>query len=233
MNIFQQIKAMVWQNNACAVCNKQPTAALLCADCQALLDGLVSCERCGFFFPVGTDHRCTRHHLADAHITCFPYAADIKTQLFQLKYHNKPQVAARFGSLLAHRWRTFAADHAPAEAIVTVPLHPKRMAERGYNQSTLLAKALTKELHLPIYSHAIERIANTRPLHSLSAAERRASLQNAFVPGADIDKIAGKRVILLDDIITTGSTIDCCAQILKNGGARSIYALAVTGHLVK
>lgn len=232
MNILQQVKAMVWQNNTCAVCDKHTTADLLCPKCQDLLNSLTNCEQCGFFIADRANHHCAHSDHTAALLTCFPYDSAIKKQLFLLKYHNKPQIAARLAPLLAHRWQNFA-HTVHADAIVPVPLHPQRLTERGYNQSTLLAKALTKELHLPIYSNAIKRIANTRPLHSLSAAERHESLKNAFAAGADIDKIKGKNIILLDDIITTGLTIGFCSEVLQKDGVNSVYALAVAGHLVK
>lgn len=235
MDIFKQLRAFIWPNTNCAVCGKPQCRSLLCDDCQNLLNTLTVCPNCGSFTPNGhlSGHYCPHVANVNAVLTCFPYNSALKGRLRLLKYHNRPQIAADIAPLLLQRWQSFAANGYTADAIVPVPLHPARMAERGYNQSHLLAKALAAEVKLPVYANAVKRVKNTRPLHSLNPAERAANLQNAFAPGSDISKIKGKRIILLDDIITTGATVQHCAQILSEGGAVQVYALAAGGHLVK
>ena len=234
-HIFKQISNLFWHNDVCPVCGRQKDGNLLCAECPALLDGLRTCRNCACFMPVGryTAHSCAVKGCTQAMLSCFPYMPPLKERLKQLKYYHKPQVAPPFGVVLAKRWQDFAADTVRADAIIPVPLHKSRLIERGYNQSELLANALAQRLNLPVYTDAIRRIKKTRPQHSLSPAERTENLQNAIAAGADLPKLSGKSVILLDDIITTGATAQACAAVLLQGGAAAVYALAVGGHLQK
>lgn len=236
MSIIQQIKTLIWQNNSCAVCGRTPTADLLCPNCRQMLSNLTPCSRCGFFLPPHSlpGHHCHPPQEVLALVTCCPYASPIKERLFNLKYHNRPQIAQSLSPLLAARWQQFAADSAAApDVIVPVPLHPRRQGERGYNQSELLAKALAGELSIPVLTHAVERVQYTLPMHSLSPNERHQNLSHAFAPGRRIDQIRGKNILLLDDIITTGATVQYSARVLHHGGAANIWALAVCGHLQK
>lgn len=235
MDIFRQIRAMIWQNNTCAVCGRPQAGALLCPKCRQTLAGLANCEHCGVFIP---QDRLAGHHCAPpanpaALLTCYPYATPLKERLFDLKYHNRPQIAAALGPLLAARWQQFADGTLHADAIVPIPLHHSRQAERGYNQSELLAKALARELHLPVWPNAVCRTHNTQALHSQTPTERHQTLRTAFAPGRSIAKVRGQNIILLDDIITTGATMQYTAQILLDAGAANVWGLAVGGHLVK
>lgn len=235
MDILRQIKDLIWQNNTCAVCGRPRTPDLLCPHCQRTIDALTKCPRCGFLLPPdkAATHKCPAPIEVETLLTCWPYAYPLKERLFNLKYHNQPQIAMNLGPLLGRRWRDFAACRLHADAIVPVPLHPKRQVERGYNQSALLAKALGKELHLPVYTDAVRRVLHTQALHSLSPSERHASLCQAFAPGRDINRVAGQNIIIVDDIITTGATVRYTAEVLHQAGAKSIWALAVAGHLDK
>lgn len=234
MDIFQQIRAMIWQNNTCAVCGRPQAEGLLCSKCRQTLAGLATCKHCGMFIP----HRLAGHHCAPpanlaALLTCYPYTTPLKERLFDLKYHNRPQIAVALGPLLASRWQQFAGGTLQADAIVPIPLHPTRQAERGYNQSELLAKALAQELHLPVWANTVRRTHNTQALHSQTPTERHQTLCTAFAPGPGIDKVRGQNIILIDDIITTGATMQYTAYILQDAGAANVWGLAAGGHLLK
>ena len=235
MSIWQDLKQLCWHGGKCPVCGKGVSDDLLCPDCRNMLNGLFSCHSCGNFIALNRydEHTCAKPADADALLACFPYTAALKTRLRGLKYFNKPQTAGSFGNLLAAKWRDFAVDITIAEAIVPVPLHPARFAERGYNQSELLANALRRELHLPVYAHAVIRTKNTSAQYALSPTQRAENLQDAFAGGRDLPKVRGKSIILLDDIITTGATMRGCASVLRQNGATAVYGLAVGGHLIK
>ncbi len=232
MNLRREIAHLLWPNRTCPICGAPLADELLCHDCRETLNGLQNCPHCAGFIPNGKSdyHACPRCPEVTAMLACFPYTAKLRERLRLLKYYRKAQIAAAFGGLLAARWHEFAAD---ADAIVPVPLHPARFAERGYNQSELLAKTLGRELQIPVYAHAIKRTKNTKAQHSLTPRERAENLRSAFAAGRDLPKVNGKRIILLDDIITTGATIRGCAGILRASGAAAVYALAVAGHLDK
>jgi ComF family protein len=123
------------------------------------------------------------------------------------------------GRLMVEQWSIF---HIPAEVLVPVPLHPTRMAERGYNQAALLAQELAKSVDLPVCSDSLGRIRATSPQVSLNAADRVSNVQGAF--RCMDDSTAGLRVVLVDDLCTTGATLSACSTALRAAGASSVWA---------
>jgi ComF family protein len=112
-----------------------------------------------------------------------------------------------------------------ADVIVPVPLSGWRRRTRGYNQSEALARALARELGLPLAPRALSRRKHAPPqARSATAEERRRNVEGAFAARAE--PVAGRRVLLLDDVTTTGATLRACAAALKEAGARSVYAVA-------
>ena len=107
---------------------------------------------------------------------------------------------------------------------MAVPLHAERLAERGYNQSELLATAFGQSAGLPCRPDWIARHASTRPQVGLGAEERRANVAQAFVADA---AVAGRALLLVDDVYTTGSTLNACAAAARTAGARAVFALAL------
>jgi ComF family protein len=113
----------------------------------------------------------------------------------------------------------------PVDVIVPVPLHPARLRRRGYNQAALLARELGRRVGLPVEERALQRVRATRSQMRLSAADRRRNVQGAF-RCAD-GRVRGRRVLLLDDVCTTGATLEACADALRAGGAESVWALTL------
>jgi ComF family protein len=113
-----------------------------------------------------------------------------------------------------------------ADVVVPVPLHRQRERERGYNQAALIAKPLAKQLGLPYKSALLTRIRPRPDKHLLSYEERWESVRGAFAtrPGSQVDNL---RVLLIDDVMTSGATLDSCAKTLRGAGARSVIGLTV------
>jgi ComF family protein len=109
---------------------------------------------------------------------------------------------------------------------VPVPLHRTRQRERGYNQADLIAKPLARKVGVPCRSILLTRTRPRPDKHILSVTERWESVRGAFAtrPGSEVDNL---RVLLLDDVLTTGATLDACAQALRGAGAKSVIALTV------
>jgi ComF family protein len=112
------------------------------------------------------------------------------------------------------------------DLIVPVPLHRSRERERGYNQSALVARGLGQILGVPVSPRALRRNRGTRTQTELSAEERARNVEGAFEV-RDPGKVAGLRVLLVDDVLTTGATLDAGAAALRKAGARQVYAAAV------
>lgn len=112
----------------------------------------------------------------------------------------------------------------PGDVLTPVPLHPRRLRSRGYNQSDLLAKILSKKLGLDMDQSLLTRAKNNPPQVSASQEKRRENVQGSFRCGGPLD---GQAVILVDDVATTGSTLSACAAALKAAGASSVWCLVL------
>lgn len=112
------------------------------------------------------------------------------------------------------------------DLIIPVPLHRSRLRERGFNQAVLLGKKLSCQLGVPLHIATLKRIRYTEPQIELSAAERQLNVKGAFSV-IDPALVTGKRIVLLDDVMTTGSTLNECAKALKTAGADLVIATTV------
>ena len=146
----------------------------------------------------------------------------IRPAIHFLKYHNHRAITAILGKILVDAYRRY---HLNVEVIVPVPLHPSRLRERGYNQSELLAREVGAVLNLTVNTDGLQRTRKTKPQVELSIDERRQNVVNAFA--CDNQKLAGQQVLLIDDVCTTGSTLDACAAALKKSGVVSVWGLTL------
>ena len=145
----------------------------------------------------------------------------VREAIHSLKYRNLRAVAPILGQLLA---RYMESVTVPGAVLVPVPLHKRRLRDRGYNQSELLAKEVGKRMCLPVMDALIIRTRNTPPQVSLSLEERMRNVEGSF---ACVGNAQGQRFIVVDDVVTTGSTVSACAAVLKAGGAESAWGLAL------
>jgi len=138
------------------------------------------------------------------------------------KYRGVAALADPLGEALASFW---LAAPAPAHAIAPVPLHPQRQRERGYNQAELLARRVGRKANLSVYPAALRRVRATAVQMTLGADERKANVADAF--RCDMDVLRGGAVLLIDDVCTTGATLDACAQALKKAGVTAVHGLVI------
>ena len=139
---------------------------------------------------------------------------------FHFKYHNHPEVAVEMGRMMANELKDTDFFNG-IDCMVPVPLSTQRFKKRGYNQSQFLAKFVAKELGLPMRG-CLKKIRETPKQSTLNASARRENLKGAFAPRKNCPA-AGKTVLLVDDVLTTGSTMDECARVLRKNGAKAIY----------
>jgi ComF family protein len=148
----------------------------------------------------------------------------MRTAVHALKYGGQTSLARPLAELMGKVAREEGLSG--VDAIVPVPLHPRRLRERGYNQATLMARELARTLSLPILEDVLVRSRATKTQTQLSAAERRVNVVDAFT--AEPALLAGRNLLLVDDVCTTGSTLQACADALRRGGAEHVHALTLT-----
>jgi ComF family protein len=146
--------------------------------------------------------------------------------ILKLKYSDKTFMVESFGD---HLMRAFQGFGHPLTLIVPVPLHWRRQWIRKYNQSSLLANALSKRCGLPVCHQGLKRVRPTKPLKGGSFKKRLAALEGAFaLSPKEKQTLYGQHILLMDDVWTTGATLQSCADVLlKEGGAKSVSALTM------
>lgn len=205
----------------CRLCQApDPSDLGLCAGCLNDLPGLThACSRCARPLPPHqadpTCGACQSHPPAfDRCIALFPYAAPLDGLLLQLKFGQAVHLARPFAALLAVRVQS----EAPPDCILPVPLHPRRQRERGFNQAIEIARPLARRLGCTLDLDTCVRTRATPPQTRLSARQRRRNLRGAFT----LTRAPARHIVLLDDVMTTGSTLNELATLLRRGGAERI-----------
>ena len=195
------------------------------------------CTICGRPFPdsSGDDHACgvclaRNPHFAQAHSwACYPREEATEHPLRQViqkfKYGRKVALGKPLGRLMARGCEEFLAA-CKAEAIIPVPLHPRRLRWRGFNQSVLLARQISRAYNIPVDCFTLFRKIDTPPQTQLPEEDRRKNMRRAFAL-AEESAMSGKRVLLVDDVYTSGATVNECSRVLKRGGAREVFVLTL------
>ena len=183
----------------CPRCGQPQSSAILCRSCvgwQAEIDGIRS---------------------------PFRFDGVIRQAIHELKYRNLRAVAGLFAQWLNDY---LTSNPMPGEVLVAVPLHRKRLRERGYNQSNLLAQELGKLANLPVVEDCLIRERHALPqARTTTVDERRSNVAGAF--SCRNQRLKGKQVLLIDDVATSGATLDACARALKEAGATSVWGLVL------
>lgn len=213
----------------CALCNSAcaTKSAALCDACHALAFAQVArCECCAIALPASAQEitrcgPCTSHPPAfDATLTAADYSVHVRGLVLDFKFNHKPGLARGFARALAHAAKTLPSDG----VLIPVPLSSERLKERGYNQSLEIAKHLARLTGLDLKRDALLRTRHTPAQSTLKLTERHASIKGAFACPARLD---GANVLVVDDVMTSGATLEECARTLKKAGAQSVTNLVV------
>jgi ComF family protein len=213
---------------ACARLLDRPTLGPVCAGCWNSILPLTPplCDRCGdplpswrvVGLPLGRCARCRRLSRPVSRSRAVgAYDGALRSIVHALKYDGRRSLAKPLGALMKTRGVDILSD---ADVVVPVPLHPSRRRERGFNQ----ADDLARHIGLPIVV-ALRRVRRTPAQADLPAAKRHRNVKGAFAPGREIETVSGQIVVLVDDVSTTGATLDACARVLTDSGAREVRAL--------
>ncbi len=229
-----RLEGLLFPADLYCICCGMPLAPgtdyALCPDCLAALHwaGERSCACCGrALSPTRPGRLCgdcrERPHRFERGFSCVQYGLLEKEMLHRFKYADKPYYAPMLGRLMAERME--AEDGGPF-LLLPVPLHPARERRRGYNQAALLARETARCLGQPWRGDLLLRSRATAPMSRLGRGERAENIQNAFSlrAGAE-DVLRGQHILLIDDILTTGSTADAASELLLSAGAARVWLL--------
>jgi ComF family protein len=204
----------------------QAAGSLWCVACQAAVQPIEPpwCEKCGE--PFVTDRLCANcraHPLVIEKIRSVAlFDGVLRQAIHRFKYERQAALAEPFGEMLAVYWLK---EQLAADWLIPVPLHPSREHDRGYNQSELLARQLARRVGVSVSSKGLRRTRATAVQMTLNAAQRRENVAGAFdcIEGG----VRGARVVIIDDVGTTGATLDACAQAVLRAGAVSVMGLTL------
>ena len=215
----------------CPVCDEpvKPYHALICNDCAGV-PALVKppfCMKCGKHLTGEEKEYCSdcasHKHFYDRGRALFSYKS-VSDSIARFKYRGRQEYAAYYAVRMTEELSGFIRD-CRADALIPVPLHKSKLRTRGYNQAEVLAEELSALTGIPMFPDLIERVEKTAPMKDLSAAERQNNLKRAFKIRRNDVKLS--TIIIIDDIYTTGSTIDAVSRELKRAGVQRIYFLTL------
>lgn len=223
MNICAKIKQFL-PAQPCALCGGMSHDGLWCAACDSALPYLAEkhCPICAL--PVSGGEicgQCLKHKpLFTSTTAVFGYSFPLDKLIQSMKYGGQLALANAFAEKLAQR---IDRNKLP-DCIIPMPLHPARLRERGFNQSQLLAAGIARELDVDLLPEACRRVRDTPPQTALPWKERKKNVRDAFCCDADL---TGKRVALVDDVMTTGASLNALAKNVKKCGAAEINVWVV------
>jgi ComF family protein len=194
-----------------------------CSDCWKQLEflGAGGCASCGIPLQSTDYHTCAVCLARPPRITraraVVAYDDLSRRLVIKLKYGRKVALAKTMARFMA----PLIGALPPGAVLVPVPLHPRRLWQRGFNQSVILARELSRQVAIPTDAGLLKRVKRTPPLKGLNRLQRRRAVAGAFQAAAGVD-LRDRTVVLIDDVLTTGSTANACARALKRAGAERV-----------
>lgn len=224
------------ENISCILCNKpikKINTYSLCKDCfkelNFIQDGCIKCGKPIIYHSLekldicGCSYCFNKSFYFDKAISCIEYSDISKSMILGFKYKNKTYMAKYISNIMKEK---LDLENIKFDYITFVPLHKKRMRKRGFNQSEKIAKELEKMIDIPILD-CIYRKSNTNRLYNLNRIERKIELKNAFLVKENINYANGKNILLIDDIFTTGSTVNEISKLLKLNNVNKIFVMTL------
>jgi len=202
----------------CRLCGSHSTSYAVCIKCIADLPFLTdACPRCAQATPNSQlCGQCLSSPFdVDLSVSLFRYLAPIDRLIADFKYHDKLYLSALFADLMYEKLK----GRTLPQCLIPIPLHPRRLRKRGYNQSLELAKSLSKLLSIPIHNQHLSRNRNTPPQASLPFKQRKDNIKHAFTL---LDPQLPSHIALIDDVLTTGHTANAVASLLKKADVQTI-----------
>lgn len=199
--------------NYCGICGNKINTSYTCEKCSNILE----CYK----------ERVLMHTASNAHfdklLCLFEYSGIMKQKMLEFKFSDKKYISRTLGELAFKKIKKYDLQ---ADYLIPVPISKQRMFERGYNQSEYIANFLSEFCKIKVLKNCLIKSRNNSKQSLLSASERQHNVKNAYAV-KNPEKIKGKTIMLIDDIMTTGATINECAKELKKYGAKEVIAIAL------
>ena len=207
-----------------------------CLKCQKKirLVGRNACMKCGSTVSSDTTEFCQdcrkKTHYFDQAKSVYRYSGAMKPAMYKFKYSNRRCYGRIFASQTVKMYGSWIRKIG-VEMIIPIPMYLPKQRKRGYNQAEVYARALSSETGIPVLNEIVRRDCDTAPMKQLNARERVKNLRTAFKLSENV--VQFRKVLLVDDIYTTGTTMDTVAELLKTGGIKEVYGLCVcTGEAI-
>ncbi|MGL5328525.1 MAG: ComF family protein [Peptostreptococcaceae bacterium] len=224
------------ENITCIICDKPIKKAntySLCKYCFKSMHFIQGgCYKCGKpivrhsleeEYEEGCSYCFNKIFYFDKAISCIEYSDISKRMILEFKYKNKTYMAKYISTIMKEKLQM---EDIKFEYIVFVPLHKKRLNSRGFNQSEKIANYLSLDIGKSVIN-CLDRTENTKRLYKLSRKQRQVELKNAFNVNDNIEHVKNKNVLLIDDIFTTGATVNEISKLLKLNGVNNIYIITL------
>lgn len=224
---------------SCAVCRKKlndnAIDSLICQDCWGKIKNSAPpfCTRCGRHIDKSSNikicPRCRRNDLTfDRAFSPCLYDGVLKELIHKFKYQNKDYLGRSLSRLMIDFIRDYELPVGFINAVIPIPLHERKMREREFNQSLVLGEAIAKEFNIELLDDGLCRVKDTASQADLADKERWANIKDCFaVDMKNRNKLKGRNLLLVDDILTTGATCSEAASTLKNAGAGVVFVLTL------
>jgi ComF family protein len=212
----------------CVGCRKG--GHVLCADCLQAIPLLLPpfCQHCGSPSAANGTCQSCRYHPPRLHglRAVSIYQEPLRSYIHALKYNGKTRLAEPMGCLLAQAYTRYGFQ---VDAMIPVPLHPERHKQRGYNHAELLAEVCASLVGVPLSHDIVQRQKATPAQVGLSASQRYQNMARAFhcTPAFATGALKGRRILIIDDVCTTGATLEACAAPLYAAGAAAVWGLVL------
>ena len=216
----------------CPICNGivGGRKTRVCPDCVGKLSIIKEprCKKCSKQLENNQDEYCFdchhKKHYFDEGYAVLQYDEQMQKSMAYFKFHGRPEYGEFYAELLVRAARQII-ERWQVEVLLPVPIHRARRNTRGYNQTEIIGRVLSKELAIPIRTDLIKRVKNTKAQKQLNIDERKKNVQNAFIASSEVGKYGC--ILIIDDIYTTGSTIDEMAKELREKGVNKVFFLTV------
>ncbi|WP_432662658.1 ComF family protein [Wukongibacter baidiensis] len=218
------------RNIYCIICNssiEREEEYSICDECKDKLKFIweKTCDKCGkpldeLYLADRCPECIDNSHYYTKAVSCIEYDDSAKKTIYDLKYHKKRYIAYHVAEIIYDR--LIESDIHDFDIIIPVPLHKARQRERSFNQAGIISKYIGKMMNIDVDNRSLIRCRNTITQNQLTKEERRKNLEDAFEI-INNNNIRDKNVLLIDDIYTTGSTVNQCSKVLTESGALNVY----------